>query len=234
MVHSRTLDGRSLRFGHRGWLWKNAYINYDLETDSLWHHQTGWAMAGPLRGKALARFPTVLTTWAAWRAEHPLTLVLPKPRNDPRPSDRDVYAERNAPLVFGLGVDLPGTFRLYRFADLAAAGGIVQETVDDIPLVIGADPEGRTAFAFDRRVDGAVVDFDLDATDDTAPLLRERGGSRAWSLRSGRLVGSKDTDARLRPLQSAHWETYAWERQHPTGTRWMRDSARESVPARGR
>jgi len=236
VVHSRIVDGRSLRFGHRGWLWNNAYINYDLETDSLWHHQTGWAMSGPLRGKSLARFPTVLVTWSAWQAEHPETLVLPKAPDDPRPIDRDVYSERNAVLVFGLGVDLPTACRLYSFDDLRAAGGIVQEEIGGVPLVVALDPEGRSAFVYDRRIDGAVVDLELRPAEggDGPAILRERGGERAWRLRSGRPLVTGGATDRLRPLHSSHWEMYAWERQHPSGTRWVRDPARGGVPNRGR
>ena len=232
-MHSRKVDGRSLRFGHRGWLWHNAYINYDIETDSLWHHQTGWALAGPLRGKALARFPTTLTTWLAWRTEHPTTLVLPKSPTDPRPIDHDVYRERNSGLTIGLGLDLPGAFRLYPFDALRAADGLIEETVDGVPLVIALDAQGRTAFAYDRRVDGATLDFELDAGRAT-PLLRERGGPRSFRLRSGRGEDRATGSSDLVRLHTSHWEAFAWKQQHPGGTRWVGDPAHKSVPDRGR
>jgi len=217
-VHARELDGRILRFGHSGWLWHNAYLLYDRETESVWHHQTGWAMSGPLRGKSLARFPTTLTTFEAWAQEHPDSHVLPKPPASRERLDADTYALRNAGLAFGLGVDLPGVFWLVPFRELAAAGDLVQEEIDGVPLVIVADPAARTAHAYSRRVDGQVVELVRETSDDGAGRLVDAGGGRAWSVRSGRSEASGVPD--LRRLHAAHWETHAWVRQHPTGRRF--------------
>ncbi len=233
-MHVREVNGRSLRFGHRGWLWNNAFLLYDKETDSIWHHLTGWAMSGPLRGASLPRFPTVQTTFAAWRAEYPATLVLPKPAGDERPLDRDVYAGRNSGLAFGLGVDLPQAFRLYPFEALAAAGGVVTETVGEMALVVALDPVARSAFAYESRTDGDDLDLVLVANAEQGPVLRERDGRRAWRLRSGRPAPGSGAGTRLRPLLASPWETFAWRRQHPAGTVWPASAEGSGVPAEGR
>lgn len=233
MVHVRRLAGRALRFGHTGWLWRNAYLLYDTETDSVWHHQTGWALSGPLRGSALHRFPTVQTTFAAWVREHPGTRVLPKPGDDDRPLDRDVYAERNATLSFGLGLDLPDAFRLYPFAAVADAGGLVEDEVDGVPLVVAVDAPERGAYAYDRRLGDDVLRLELDGSPD-GPLLRERGGTRAWRLRSGRPVAGTGAEGALRPLLASPWESGAWSAQHPAGTTWRRPLGDAPVPGGGR
>ncbi len=217
-MHVREIDGRSLRFGHRGWLWHSAFVLYDTETDSIWHHQTGWAMDGPLRGKALPRYPTQLMTWRAWKAEHPGTLVLPKP-NPTDPAVRsDDYARRNAVISYGLGVDLPGAFRLYPYVELDA--GPVEEYVDGVPLVVTLDRTAGGAFAWDRRVDGESLSFEVVAEPDARPQLRERDGERAWWLRSGRPVAGTGADGPLRAVFANQWEVAAWGFQHPTGSRY--------------
>jgi len=209
---------RVLTFGHSGWLWRNSYLLYDRETESLWHHLTGRAMSGPLRGTALRRLPTVLTNWAAWRAEHPRTLVLPRPPHGPRgePTDVDGYAERTARRTVGYGIDVGDASRLYPPESLAA-DGLVEEDVGGVPVVVARDAEGAAAHAFDRRVGGRTLSFERDtAGAPPRPVLRERGASRTWSLRSGRPLDPADEP--LGRLLGSPWETAAWTLQHPAGT----------------
>ncbi len=219
-MHTREVDGRTLTFGHSGWLWRDAYLLYDRETDSLWHHQTGVAMSGPLRGKVLARVPsTAVMTFAAWRAEHPGTLVVPKPATGMPEADVDVYAPRNRTRSFGLGIDLPGASRLYPERPLGDLHPI-EDVVAGVPVVVVRDVVARHVAAYDRRVDGDVLSFEAQARGDLAPLLRERGGSRAWSLRSGAPEPGTGARTPLRPLPATTWDVEAWRAHHPGGTVW--------------
>ena len=59
-----------------GKLLMNALILYDRETDTLWSQFTGEALEGPLEGGRLRLVASELTTWSAWKAQHPDTLVL--------------------------------------------------------------------------------------------------------------------------------------------------------------
>ncbi len=229
MVHAREVDGRTLHFGHSGWLWRNAYLLYDRETDSLWHHQTGWAVAGPLRGRALARFPTSLTTFAAWRAAHPGTLVLPKSAGAPAPTDRDVYADRNALLEFGLGVDLPGAFRLYRFADVDAAQGCLLDELAGVPVAVVRDAPGRTALAYDRRRGGDVLR--LAAVPGSDPPRVGTPDGVTFDVRTG---AADDGGPPLARIFATHWEAGAWRRQHPNGTEYGGAPGTRGVPGGGR
>ncbi len=221
VVHGRRVDGRVLTFGHSGWLWHNAYLLYDRETDSVWHHETGVAMSGPLRGRRLPRFDSIaIMSFAAWRAEHPDTLVLPKPP-DPK-TDEDVYASRNAHRTFGLALDVPGASRFYPF-DAMKPLDAVEEEVGGVPVVVVRDASAATALAFDRRVGDATLSFEIEQkTADARPVLRERGGRRAWYLRSGAPVPGPDRTPALRPLPATPFETTAWPLQHPAGSIWRR------------
>jgi len=218
VVHGRRIDDRVLTFGHSGWLWRNAYLLYDRETDSIWHHATGVAMSGPLRARRLPLVPsTAVMTFAAWRAEHPDTLVLAKP-DDPK-TDVDGYASRNEQLAFGLALDVAGASRFYPF-DAMSALDAVEEDVAGVPVVVVRDAAASTALAFDRRVDGAVLSFDVEKGPQSRPLLRERGGRRAWFLRSG--APAEGAGAGLRPLPATPFESTAWTLQHPSGSVWRR------------
>jgi hypothetical protein len=217
-AHDRALDGRVLRFGHSGWLWHNAYLLYDRETDSLWHHVWGTALSGPLRGRTLRRLPLRFLTFGAWRAERPGTLILRKPGPEAGiETGRDGYAVRNARLRHGYGVDVGAASRLYRLD--ALAGGPVEEVFAGVPVFVARDPAAATAVAYDRRVGGGVVSLEVDTPSATAPpLLRERGGRRAWSLRTGSPVPGSGAEEPLRLLAGSVWEEAAWMLQHPAGS----------------
>lgn len=215
MVHVRELDGKELHFGHRGWLWRNAFVLYDVGTDSIWHHQTGRAMAGPLYGRSLRRLPSVLTSFGEWRAAHPGTLVLAKPR-DPD-VDTDPYAERNAGLGFGIGVEVGGEDRLYPL-HLLLAQGVLHDEVAGVPLLIAAHRDGTTGSAFRADVDGETLRFAVVLGADGARELVETGGVRRWNLVSGAPVISSGAAAPLAPVMASLWEVSAWTRQHANGT----------------
>lgn len=68
-----------LDFQTSGLLIESNKIMVDVQTDTLWRHQTGIGMSGPLEGRELAQFPVLTTTWAEWLAEHPETEILDLP-----------------------------------------------------------------------------------------------------------------------------------------------------------
>ena len=61
-----------------GKLIMNALVMYDHQTDTLWSQFLGKGVEGPLAGKNLELTPLLHTTWEAWKAAHPETLVLNK------------------------------------------------------------------------------------------------------------------------------------------------------------
>lgn len=229
MVHVREIDGKPARFGHSGWLWFNAYLLYDDETGSLWHHLWGTALSGPRKGTQLRSLPTQMMTFAAWRAEHPDTLVLakPDPAVDARRMDTDPYAARNRTVAFGYGIDVDapsgGVSRFFAFGTMP--GGIAEDDVGGVPVVVVKDPAATTGFAFDRRVGGRTLSFAWDTSGaDARPVLVERGGRRRWFARSGAPApgpGSNTTDhPPLQPVQGTVWEDSAWHLQHRRGSAW--------------
>ncbi|MCG3135828.1 MAG: hypothetical protein HMLKMBBP_03594 [Planctomycetes bacterium] len=225
MVHVRTLSrapGRpaeTLRFGHSGILWHNSFLLYDRGTDSLWHHLTGEAMAGPLRGAALRRLPATVMTFGAWRREHPGTVVLPMPPDsDPRPLRKDSYGPRTAALFLGYGMEVGGARRFVSLDRLR--DGPYETEVGGVPVVvarIGAD----AAVAFDRRVGGRALSFRGDTEGsggDAVPLLVEAlppetsAEPRRWRARSGLPAGPASW-GRLTQVPGSVWERSAWRAQ---------------------
>ncbi|MEM9565979.1 MAG: DUF3179 domain-containing (seleno)protein [Actinomycetota bacterium] len=84
MFDRRVDDGtdageRLLDFQTSGLLIESNKIMVDVQTDTLWRHQTGVGMSGPLEGFELAQYPVLTTTWAEWLEVHPDTEVLDLP-----------------------------------------------------------------------------------------------------------------------------------------------------------
>ena len=76
-MYSRDVKGKVRRFEPSGSLYHSALVMKDSATNSYWAVISSQAIGGPDSGTALAHLPiSEKTTWGAWRAKHPGTLVL--------------------------------------------------------------------------------------------------------------------------------------------------------------
>jgi len=76
IAYDRRLDARVLDFGTSGKLYDSALVMYDRQTQSLWSHFIGQAVAGVLTGQTLHTIPMATVAWGDWRRAHPQGLVL--------------------------------------------------------------------------------------------------------------------------------------------------------------
>ena len=141
-----------------GKLLMNALIMYDRETDTLWSQFTGEALEGPLEGGRLRLVASELTTWAAWKAQHPDTLVLNTDdlsrKYDPyvsyySNSDAGILGESNRDdrlhakeLVVGVVGDAGQ--KAYGFRHLVESG-VVNDTFEGQPILVVVDPDSGSA-----------------------------------------------------------------------------------------
>jgi len=155
-VYDREIKGRTLTFGVSGMLYRNSLIMFDRETGSLWSHFLGAAVQGPLKGTRLRFIPSSFTTWGAWRAEHPDTLVLDARGVDPY---KGYYVgfetgilgtrrrdERLPAKELVLGVLAPAA-KAYALRDLKRLGRI-RDTLAGKQVEISYDAASGTAAAF--------------------------------------------------------------------------------------
>ncbi|GAB4224342.1 MAG: hypothetical protein Kow0062_25960 [Acidobacteriota bacterium] len=96
VVFDAMLDGQRRLFGVSGLLYNSDVLLYDRATDSLVSQLEFRAVSGPLRGRRLELVPATVTTWGAWRARHPDTLVLARETGFRRDYDRDPYTRYHA------------------------------------------------------------------------------------------------------------------------------------------
>ncbi len=232
----RKADGDETMFGVSGKLWRSDLVMYDEKTGSLWSQILATAIRGDLTGEQLTLVPSTLTTWAQWQADHPDTQVLlPPPESAtivesvPRNYDTDPYAgyesnrnigvtgdndfddDRLHPKTQVIGVATETAAKAYPF-ERVAAEGVVNDTVGDLPVVVAAGA-AETLSAFERTVDGTVLEFEPDGED------RMRAGGSSWTRTTGRAVDGPykgvtlDSAARV---STEFW--FAWLNFHPDTT----------------
>ena len=230
VVHDRRLGGEVLDFGHSGLLFRSSFLLYDLKTRSYWHHVKGRALTGPMRGRRLAPLPSRFVRFGAWRAAYPATKVLAK---DPSNLDQtvDSFEPRNKllKLQWGLGIEAGGEDRLFEIGQLERMP-LVQDVLGGVPVVVAYQPARQLAVAWERTVDGKVLDLRRGAdAPHGLPRLEETGEDPSvFDLVSGVCVSGPLKDKSLPPVRQCWWEVYAWTAHHPIGTMF-----RASVPPPG-
>ena len=142
----RRLDDRVLSFGTSGSLYQSALVMYDRQTESLWSHFTGQAVAGVLAGAQLDTIPLATVAWQDWRAAHPDGLVLSRDTGHDRDYGRNPYPGYDdvdePPFLFDGEID----------DRLAAKTRVVGLGLDTTPTAVRLDPllaEGVVAFELD-------------------------------------------------------------------------------------
>jgi hypothetical protein len=172
---------------------------YDHQTNSLWNHLRGEPVVGPLArsGIRLTVLPVVITSWRAWRTEHPDTTVLdvntgyareyapgrPYGRYFASPNTMFPVSPRSdqlrtKDLVFAVRLDVG--HKVYPL-DTLRRTPVVNDRVGTTNVLVLGDAGGRTARAYER---GALV-FEAGATPGE---LVERATDRRWRVQEERLL----------------------------------------------
>ena len=77
-VYSRELNGKTLTIAPSGWTYKNTFVLYDKETESLWYPYKKGLMG--IQGVYFKQWLPVLesedTQWKKWRRQHPDSKVI--------------------------------------------------------------------------------------------------------------------------------------------------------------
>ncbi len=197
----RRVNGETTVFGVSGLLWKSDLVMYDELTESLWSQVLGKAVKGPETGTSLALRPSSMTTWGEWQAEYPDTeVLLPSPKSKTvnggvsRRYNDDPYTgyeesrrvgisgassdDRLHPKASVIGIATDEVARAYPLETVQDRGGVVNDTVRDLPVVVAATDDGSLV-AYERTLDGTTLTFDRDGD----ALV---GGGSRWGIVSGR------------------------------------------------
>lgn len=232
IVAERRVDGEPTIFGVSGYLYRSDLVMYDRRTGSLWSQILATAIRGEKTGSELTLVPFTMTTWGAWREEHPDgEVLLPPPKSNTvtgetsRNYDRDPYSGysesrrvgignndetdgRLHPKTSVIGVTADGNARAYPL-DTVDEEGVVNDTVGSLPVVVAADPDG-TLVAYEGQVDGTTLTF---TRADRRHL--SAGGSR-WRILTGTAVdGPHEGTTLTRANDRSQMFWFAWADFNP-------------------
>ncbi|NDJ62443.1 MAG: DUF3179 domain-containing protein [Chloroflexi bacterium] len=223
MIYRATVDGQPLDFTVVG-VWRRNMVIRDAQTGSIWQQDTGACLAGPLAGRRLEPLGAELTRWAAWRADHPDSLVA-----EDRPEVRGLLSNQQWRQAFEMtrhfvvpglkrgddrlpahaevaGFVIDGAARAYPLKALHAAE-IVNDQLGGQPLAVIYAPAIDRVRAFERTVGGQVITLkqaDGDLTDDS--------GVMRWDQRGAPLSGT-DVSLVTIPVRREWW--LGWSEFYP-------------------
>ena len=210
---------------------------YDHQTRSLWSHITGEAIQGPLKGKqlkSLASMPQI--AWKTWQFNYPETRVLSVPTRGGMQESRsqDVYADYHASQRAGvsgmkytdnrlpnkslvIGVQVPAKddtthFRAYPLTHFTETA-LINDTLDEVPLLIFHDKTSFATAVFTRNVAGEVLTF----IPKDRHFAEDNTGTR-WNLITGEATSGKENGTRLKRLPAVNIYWFAWARYYPQTT----------------
>jgi hypothetical protein len=226
-VFRAEIDGRPLKFDHAGMFGLNFTIA-DRETRTRWQQETGEATEGPLKGRRLAVYPFLMTTWKAWRARHPETLAL-VPLPDLAPIYAREWAARQATAAAGrtgapseaqtlvppdtrlpafdlvLGIEAGGARRAYPLAVLKQEG-VINDQLGGEPVLLVYTAADDTVTMFTRRANARTLTFERRGP--SSDLVDVETGSR-WN-EYGEGLGGALQGASLPVLVAAPQYWWAW------------------------
>ena len=232
-MYSAKIDGEPTTFGTSGMLYQSNKVMYDRTTESLWNQFTGEPIAGPLAssGIQLDFFPSVLTTWEEWLAEHPDTTVLNidtgvySPANythewEPTAIYFDYFASPETMFpVFNrdealeaketvIGVGIGGDYKAYPVSAFAGEP-VINDAVGGQEIVVVGSSTWGTGRVYERN--GRTFAEDGEG-------LQDAGGGR-WTIGEDALSkgDGAETLARI-PTITAFW--HGWFSFHPDTARY--------------
>ncbi len=222
-------DGQILDFQTSGLLIESNKIMVDVQTDTLWRHQTGIAMSGPLEGQELAQFPVLTATWAEWLAAHPETEVLDLP--SPIFPDASTSPEQ-PPIAYSYDPD--DAYRFY-YEDPDVWFPIfdtpdVFELKEPVIGLIGGDDALAVQVA-SLSAEGAQV---FEVGERVVALIPGPAGARAYDVAGAGVTagplanGFEADDSTLTLDDGSSWPRvtapqlfwFAWFGQHPDTAAW--------------
>jgi hypothetical protein len=221
-VYSPIVNGKQETFRLVGMDQYNAVFE-DATTKSWWQQATGIAVTGQLKGQTLREFPSSQMTLDAWFRQHPKSLVM-KPDTlfmdhyfnledydkGTMHSDlvrRDLNPWQHKSWV--VGVTNSYSSKAYDWNDLLQKR-IIQDSVDEIPIVLTIENDSASFHVYDRRVDDTPLSFAISP--DKAGLIDTNTRS-SWNM-DGLCTDGSLKGKRLQPVQAYNEFWHSWQTFH--------------------
>lgn len=190
------MNGRQLHF-HLAGINNQNFIMRDEETGSWWQQVTGEAIHGPLKGQKLRPVFHDELSFGLWKREKPEGRVL---RPDEHLAQAGKYAPANweermakvpvttsvvvdksfAPRTLVIGLTVGGVSKAYPF-DALLKQSLIMDDVGGVPIFIVLGEDKRSIRAYERRVDGRLLEFFIKQNTNVLTLVDAETGSE-WDF----------------------------------------------------
>ena len=236
-MYSTQVNGKRLRFGTSGLLYRSNKLMYDRETQTLWNQFTGEPAVGELAGQGvkLELLPVLVTTWGEWLQAHPDTTVLsigtglyPSYFYESEWDARSIYFNyRESPdTMFPvwqrsgalstkgqvLGLYRNGQARAYPLQVLEEHPVINDSLAGEALVIVTTGAVGSRAYQ--RGTNRFLLEEGVIAADAGATILTDDSG-RLWRVEEAALIQLDNPAERLPrlPSHTAYW--FGWHGFYP-------------------
>ncbi|MDP2631422.1 MAG: DUF3179 domain-containing protein [Candidatus Uhrbacteria bacterium] len=231
VVYERVLGETELLFEASGKVYNNNFLISDRETGSLWSQMRGIGVVGEKVGETLTTYPSIVMTWAAWKALYPNGEVLSTDTGYARDYTHHPYVDYDmSDLIYfplnATSTNLTQKWLVNGFSDsesgehiafsnnILSGFGAANETVGTKEITALYDFETGAIRVFDRKVGDQVLslkyDFELDEITDL-----ETGS--VWSA-SGYAISGELQGTQLAELYAPESFWLCWYAAHPNTT----------------
>ena len=230
-VFSPVVNGKPETFRLVGMDHFNAMFE-DATTKSWWQQATGVAIAGPLKGNALAEIPSQQMSLAAWMRLYPNTVVLqPDSSFKKRYTGLEGY---NKGTIEGslekrdsaswqfkswvVGVVSNHNAKAYDWNELVRKQ-IIEDSLPGIPLVLALENDSASFHVWNRNMNGQTLHFEKNLAQNT---LTDSNTRSVWNMNGlcteGILKGSQ-----LKTVQAYQEFWHSWKNFHPATNAYKSD-----------
>jgi hypothetical protein len=234
-VYSPELNGKPEHFRLVGMDHFNAMFE-DATTKSWWQQATGQAVAGPLTGTWLKEIPSEQVRLSSWLKKYPASLIMQKDTlyvknykhlqgydQGTIPDDlekRDTKSWQNKSWV--IGVKLGDLRRAYDWNDLLVEG-IIEDTLNQEPILVYAESDNMSFHAWKRKLDGQVLNFSKDST---GMNLKDQQTQSLWTAQGECIQGTlKGKSLEKIPAYQEFW--HSWKQFQPNTSARNADSTKK-------
>jgi len=203
----------------------------DSTTGSWWQQATGTAIAGKLKGAQLAEIASTQMRLGDWLALYPNSKILQPDSNfkkhyaDLKGFDegtikgslehRDSSSWQSKSWI--VGISIRSKSRAYDWNDLLKEK-MIADTLDNTPLLITAEPNGKTFYVLNRTFNGQVIQFVPGSANG---LMEDTQTHSSWKLNGICIDGPLKGGQLLHPQASQEF-WHSWKNFHPNTTTYKK------------
>lgn len=227
----RTLDNTVTTFGVSGLLYNTNLMPYDRATESVWSQMLLTSVNGPNIRNEIITYPLIETTWKHWKELFPDSEVLDIRTGFNRTYGQYPYGDyktNHSLLLFpienqdgrlsakarGLGVEIDGQSRFYRFQHFASGNVVTHnDNLNGKDIVVTGSSQRNFLVVYDSEIEPEVV-LSFEAVEDEGPIIMKDQDGNRWTI-FGEAVEGPYAGQTLKPVSSYIGMWFAWAAFHP-------------------